>query len=46
MKKYVSPEVEFVEIGENNNVDIITASPYNCPNNYGSTCTGNPYGGY
>ena len=45
MKEYISPEVEFVEF---ENEDIITASSCNgyvCPDNYGGTCTGNPYNG-
>ena len=44
MKEYISPEVEFVEFEE----DIITASScngYSCPNAFGNTCAGNPYGG-
>lgn len=50
MKEYVTPEVEIVEF-ENN--DIVTSSPcegyvcdgYVCPDAYGTTCSGNPYGG-
>lgn len=45
MKEYISPEIEFVELEE---VDVIATSScddYECPNAYGTTCTGNPYGG-
>lgn len=42
MKKYVTPEVEFVVFQK---MDIMTESSYECPDEYGNTCTGNPYGG-
>lgn len=41
MKKYVSPEVVFVEFDESNRMFF---QSYECPNEYGNTCTGNPYG--
>lgn len=46
MKKYVSPEVEFVVFDESNVMTLEGSScEYECPNSYGSTCSGNPYGG-
>lgn len=41
MKEYTSPVIEYFEFED---IDIITTSPP-CPNTYGSTCSGNPYGG-
>ena len=47
MKRYVSPEVEFVEFDSYDNMDIATSEcdGYVCPNMYGGTCSGNPYAG-
>ena len=45
MKEYRTPEIEFVELED---TDIVTASNCNgyvCPNEYGTTCGGNPYNG-
>lgn len=51
MLEYASPEVEFIDFVAN---DIFTSSnceeeydecDYVCPDEYGNTCTGNPYGG-
>lgn len=44
MKEYTKPSVEFVEF-EANIIASSGCNPYNCPNSYGGTCTGNPYGG-
>ena len=45
MRKYVSPEIEVVEF-KDANVVTESACEYECPDSYGSTCTGNPYGGF
>lgn len=42
MKSYMSPNVEFIEF---KNEDIIITSNYVCPNEYGNSCSGNPYEG-
>ena len=43
MKEYTSPVIEYFEFED---IDIITTSPDDpCPNTYGNTCSGNPYGG-
>ena len=42
MEKYTKPTVEVIELDESN---VVTYSNYECPENYGSTCTANPYGG-
>ena len=44
MKEYTEPKVEFVEL-EDANVITESSEEYVCPNEYGNTCTGNPYGG-
>ena len=46
MTKYAAPKAEFVDF-EANDV-IATSGPceeYECPETYGNTCSGNPYGG-
>jgi hypothetical protein len=44
MKEFQEPVFEVVEFDENDVIHTSTCSNYECPNAYGGTCTGNPYG--
>ena len=43
MKEYITPVAEFIELDEN--VIATSTCDYQCPNAFGTTCTGNPYAG-
>lgn len=42
MKKYIVPEVEFVELS-NHQILTTSCNPYYCPNMYGDSCAGHCY---
>ena len=43
MKKYNRPSAEFIVLANNHIVMASSCDPYNCPNMYGSTCSGHCY---
>jgi len=46
MKAYTEPKTEFVKLDDSNVVtESMGCDEYECPESYGTTCTGLPYPG-